>query len=104
MVGIGLPEFAVIVVIAVLVFGPEKLPEFGRQAGRMVRRLRDLAQSAQSDLRQELGPDYADLKLTDLDPRRAIRKHIMEALDEEPVPTQPTLREGELPPFDAEAT
>lgn len=106
MFGVGLGEFAVILVIAVLVFGPDRLPEFGRQAGRIVRQLRNLAQSAQTELRQELGPEYADLRLTDLDPRRAIRKHILEALEEDDLPTAaaPALAEGELPPYDVEAT
>lgn len=107
MFGIGLPEFAFLLVIAVFVFGPDKLPEFGRQAGRLVRQLRALAQSAQTELRKELGPEYADLKLTDLDPRQAIRRHIMEALDEEDeVAEAPRRRlaEGELPPYDDEAT
>ena len=103
MFGIGLPELAVIVVVAVLVFGPDRLPEFGRQAGRMVRQLRMMASSAQDELRRELGPEYADLKLTDLDPRVAIRKHILEAMDEEP-PASPPLPVGELPPYDVEAT
>lgn len=106
MFGVGLPEFAVILIIGVLVFGPDKLPEFGRQAGRLVRQLRNLAQSAQTELRKELGPDYADLKLTDLDPRQAIRRHIMEALEDETAdtPAAPRLAEGELPPYDIEST
>ena len=106
MFGVGLPEFAVILIIGVLVFGPDKLPEFGRQAGRLVRQVRNLAQSAQTELRKELGPDYADLKLTDLDPRQAIRRHIMEALEDEDdtPPATPGLAEGELPPYDVEAT
>lgn len=110
MFGVGLPEFAVILIIGVLVFGPDKLPEFGRQAGRLVRQLRNLAQSAQTELRKELGPEYADLKLTDLDPRQAIRRHIMEALEDDEDETgdgsgsTPTLAEGELPPYDSEST
>ena len=106
MFGVGLPEFAVILIIGVLVFGPDKLPEFGRQAGRLVRQIRNLAQSAQTELRKELGPEYADLKLTDLDPRQAIRRHLLEALDEEDdrPPDVPGLAEGELPPYDIEST
>src|SRR4051794_28646471 len=81
MFGVGLPELAVILVVGMIVFGPDKLPDYARQAGRMVRQLRNLAQSAQNDLRAELGPEFADLKLTDLDPRTAIRKHILEAIE-----------------------
>ncbi len=108
MLGVGLPELMVIIVVAVVVFGPERLPEFARQAGRFVRQMRNLAQSAQTQLREELGPEYADLRLADLDPRQAIRKHILEAMDDddipEPQPEYQVLAQDERPPYDHEAT
>ncbi|MGH3414763.1 MAG: sec-independent translocase [Marmoricola sp.] len=109
MFGIGLPEVMVIIVVAVLVFGPDRLPEFGRQAGRLVRQVRGFARQAQSQLREELGPEYADLRLADLDPRQAIRRHILEGLDDEDdeaadPAAYDELAEGERPPFDSEAT
>ena len=109
MFGIGLPELMVIMVVAVVVFGPDKLPELARQAGRFVRQMRNLANSAQTQLREELGPEYADLKLTDLDPRQAIRKHILEAMEDdfdEPAvaPPHEMLGKDERPPYDLEAT
>jgi sec-independent protein translocase protein TatB len=105
--GVGLPEMAVIAVVALLIFGPDRLPEFARQAGRMVRTVRQLSRQARDDIRAELGPEYADFELTDLDPRRAIRKHIMEAWDEDGEPVRPSvapLRAGEKPPYDPDAT
>jgi len=111
--GVGLPEFLVIFVVAILVFGPDRLPEFARQAGRFLRQVRQFTQAARDDLRNELGPEFANLELTDLDPRQVVRKHIMEAMDEEPddagstVPVRPGLRpleRGERPPYDVEAT
>ena len=110
MFGVGLPEMAVIALVAVIVFGPDKLPDYARQAGRMVRQIRKFAQAAQDDLRNELGPEYADLKLTDLDPRQAIRKHILEAMEDdfdepvEPLPALEVLGHDERPPYDTEAT
>ncbi|MCX6396521.1 MAG: sec-independent translocase [Propionibacteriales bacterium] len=117
MFGVGLPELAVILVVGILVFGPDRLPDYARQAGRMVRQLRALAQSAQNDLRNELGPEYADLKLTDLDPRVAIRKHILEAIEADDLAEAqaaaaqlaertggPALEPDERPPYDVEAT
>src|SRR4051812_10628054 len=101
----------VIIIVAVVVFGPDRLPDLAKQAGRFVRQVRNLAQSAQNQLREELGPEYADLKLTDLDPRQAIRKHILEAmdddddpLDEEPSAAYDVLGQDERPPYDHEAT
>jgi sec-independent protein translocase protein TatB len=114
MFGVGLPEMAVILLVAVIVFGPDKLPDYARQAGRLVRQLRRFAQAAQQDLRDELGPEYADLKLTDLDPRVAIRRHILEAMDEDDLDAtgavvdrgtaRDVLGPEERPPFDVEAT
>ena len=110
MFGIGLPELMVILVVAIVVFGPDRLPEFGRQAGRFVRTLRGMAGQARDELRKELGPEYADLRLSDLDPRQAIRRHILEAMDEDDRDAwnedddANVLIEGEHPPYDAEAT
>ena len=117
MFGIGLPELAVILVVAVVVFGPDKLPDFARQAGRLVRQLREFTQSARDDIRKELGPDFADFQITDLDPRQAVRKHILEAWNDDeaaPVPNGSghaigngvarPLGEGERPPYDSDVT
>jgi sec-independent protein translocase protein TatB len=114
MMGIGFAEFMVIGVVALLVFGPDRLPDFARQAGRMVRQVRTLSRQARDDIRSELGPEYADFELTDLDPRRAIRKHIVEAWDEDEDASEaprsvqkkepPALRAGEIPPYDVDAT
>ncbi len=107
MFGVGLPELAVIAFVAILVFGPEKLPDFARQAGRMARRLREFANDARDELREELGPEYADLDFKDLDPRTIVRKHIIEAMNADDVPLTAglaPLADGELPPWDVEAT
>jgi sec-independent protein translocase protein TatB len=113
--GIGIPEFMVILVVALLAFGPDRLPDFARQAGRMVRQVRSFANNARDDIRAELGPEYADFELNDLDPRKAIRKHILEAWDEDdeqgPAAKESSvsaanrpLSPGELPPYDSDAT
>ena len=109
MFGNGLPELMVIVVGAIEVFGPDRLPDFARQAGRMVRQVRKFTESARDEIREELGPEFSDFELTDLDPRRAVRKYIDDAWNEseEDEPVRPGLRpldEGELPPFDTDAT
>jgi sec-independent protein translocase protein TatB len=108
MFGVGLPELAVIAFVAVLVFGPDKLPEFARQAGRMARQLKNFANQARDELREELGPEFADLDLRDLDPRSIVKKHIMEAMneadEEEALAQASPLPHDERPPYDLEAT
>ncbi len=41
MFGLGLPEVGVIVVIAVLIFGPKKVPELGKSLGQTLRGFKD---------------------------------------------------------------
>ena len=110
MFGVGLPELAVIAFVAVLVFGPDKLPDFARQAGRMVKTMRTFAHQARDELREELGPEYADLNLRDLDPRAIVKKHIYEAMnsaleeDDEVRSAVVPIGVTERPPFDTDAT
>ena len=105
MFGIGLPEFALLAIVALLVFGPDKLPEVARQAGRMVRQVRDLAQSARAQVADELGPEFADLDLRDLNPRTLVKKHLLDDLEaDEQKPGHRPLKAGEKPPVDPDAT
>jgi sec-independent protein translocase protein TatB len=107
---IGLSELAVIAFIAVLVFGPDKLPELAKQAGRFLHRAKNFANTARDELRTELGPAYSNLELRDLDPRTIVRKHVIEAMEDaeaEDSIQRPGLRPlaaGEMPPYDVEAT
>jgi sec-independent protein translocase protein TatB len=69
---IGPLEFVVLAAIALIVFGPDKLPQLAKDAARTLRTLRDVAQGARSQLNSELGPDFADFDLASLNPRTAI--------------------------------
>jgi sec-independent protein translocase protein TatB len=110
MFGVGLPELAVIAFVAVLVFGPDKLPDFARQAGRMIKTMRSFANQARDELREELGPEYADLNLRDLDPRAIVKKHIYDAVntameeDEDRPEVVAPMSVTERPPYDIDAT
>lgn len=109
MFGIGFAELAVIVFVAILVFGPDRLPDVARQAAHLVRRGRVLANNARDELRRELGPDYSDLELRDLDPRRLVARHIQDAVadldaEEAAAKAPKPLMGGELPPYDLDAT
>lgn len=51
--GIGLPEMALILVIALLVFGPKKLPEIGRSLGKAIRGFQDASREFESEFKRE---------------------------------------------------
>lgn len=109
MFDVGAPELLVLVVIAVILFGPEKLPEFARQAARFVRTVRRMAQDAKDDLGRELGHDLSGLDVRDLDPRQVVRRAILDDMPKPTAPprqasTPPTFTPGERPPVDPEAT
>ncbi|SDD67328.1 sec-independent translocase [Nocardioides lianchengensis] len=86
MFGIGLPELAILALVAVCVFGPDRIPELARQAGSLIRAAKRLAEGARDELREQLGPEYADLELRDLDPREIVRRHVTSALEDEDRP------------------
>ena len=54
--GIGLPEMAVIAAVALLVFGPKRLPEFGRSLGKTLKGF----QSASKEFEREINKAMAD--------------------------------------------
>lgn len=85
MFGIGWPELFVIMAIGLIVVGPERLPKYAEDTGRLLRQLRRMAQDASVDLRAELGPEMSDLgldDLRDLHPKRMMQKYLFEDLDE----------------------
>ena len=51
--GIGLPEMGVILIIALLVFGPKKLPEIGRSLGKAIRGFQEASKEFESEFKRE---------------------------------------------------
>lgn len=80
MFGIDGVELVLIIVIAVLMFGPEKLPEYSRKAARIFVYLRGIANNTQNSLREQLGPEYSDLELRDLNPKTFVKKHLSQEI------------------------
>jgi len=78
MFDIGLPEFAVLAVAALFIFGPERLPQAAAQAAKMLKQIRNMANNARSELTSELGPEFGNLNFEDLNPRTFIRKNLIE--------------------------
>ncbi|NED31386.1 sec-independent translocase [Streptomyces sp. SID8499] len=73
---IGLPELATIIVLAMLVFGPDKLPKVIQDVIRTIRKIREFSESAKQDIRQELGPEFKDFEFEDLNPKTFLRKQL----------------------------
>ena len=77
--GINGWEFLVLLLLAMFIFGPDRLPKAISDGVRMIRNLRDMARNATTDLSRELGTEIA---LEDLNPKTLIRKHILSEEDE----------------------
>ncbi|MGW7266852.1 sec-independent translocase [Streptomyces sp. NPDC054842] len=73
---IGALELVTLVVLAVLVFGPEKLPKMIQDVTRTIRKIREFSESAKQDIREELGPEFKDFEFEDLNPKTFLRKQL----------------------------
>jgi sec-independent protein translocase protein TatB len=101
-------------VLAALILGPDRLPEYARKLAQFIKSLRRMADGAQTQLKDELGEGYDDVDWRKLDPRQYDpRRIIRDALKEDAAPTAAALNTptplkriepGELAPFDSEAT
>ena len=73
---IGPLELVTLVVLAVLIFGPDKLPKMIQDVTRTIRKIREFSESAKEDIRKELGPEFKDFEFEDLNPKTLIRKQL----------------------------
>jgi sec-independent protein translocase protein TatA len=74
--GIGLPEMAVIMVVALLIFGPKKLPEIGRSLGKTIRSFQDASNEFQNEFKKEAEKLDQPVKTTaELEPKQIESSH-----------------------------
>jgi Tat protein translocase TatB subunit len=83
---IGVGELLVLLIVALLVFGPERLPTMAKQAASFVRDLRAMVANARRDISDsvgDLGIDAKDLKtLSDLrNPKSFVREKVLDGVD-----------------------
>ncbi|HIT74582.1 MAG TPA: twin-arginine translocase subunit TatB [Candidatus Avipropionibacterium avicola] len=78
---VGLGEILVLAVIAIIVFGPERLPELARKAAHVLHYVRNLANQAQDQLKEELGPEFSNVDFKDLNPKQFIKKHLLDEVE-----------------------
>ena len=119
MFDLSIGKLLILAVIALVIFGPNELPKIAGQAGRALRDLRKIAEGAKNDLREGLGPEFADFDIEDLNPKRFVQKHFLDDLNggsaasanqgSRAVPASDQgerhpSRPGRAPPFDPDAT
>lgn len=110
-------ELILLGVLAILVLGPERLPEYAAKFGRFVRQARAMADRARAQLKEEMGPEFSDVDWRAYDPRQYDpRKIVREALmtsedraprpvaDDKPVSTPQGFDPTRGIPWDVEAT
>lgn len=86
MFGVNGGELVIILVLAVLVIGPERLPGYAEQLGALVRRAKGFLAEAKVKVTEELGPEIGDVDWAQLDPRRYDpRRIVRDALLEDTV-------------------
>jgi sec-independent protein translocase protein TatB len=115
MFGLSFVKVVIIVIIALFVIGPERLPQFATRLAQLVRTLRRLTDTAKERVREEMGPDFDDVDWQRLDPRqydprRIIREALLDDSEEIPVvrratdaSTKPAAEHADLPPVAADA-
>lgn len=128
MFDLSIEKILVLVVLALIIFGPDQLPKIAGQAGRALRDLRRIAESAKADLQEGLGPEFRDFDITELHPKNFVRKHLWDEFEGNghgngngngngnsgPTPQESAVLSpangasmagpGEPPPYDSEAT
>jgi sec-independent protein translocase protein TatB len=83
---LSITKLLVLAVIALVIFGPNELPRIASQVGKALRDLRRIAEGAKADLKEGLGPEFADFEFEDLNPRRFVQKHLLEGFDDGAAP------------------
>jgi sec-independent protein translocase protein TatB len=103
---LGWPEMLTLLVVALLIFGPDKLPSVVKDAAQTLRTVRNMAKDARSQLKTELGPEFSDFDLDSLNPRSFVRKNLFDDDDDDQPPTRSTPQRpaskvnGEQVPYD----
>lgn len=76
-------EMIAIAVIALLIFGPDKLPKLAADAARLLREVRRMATGARQELQESLGPELGDLNLQELNPATFVKRNLLDPIDDE---------------------
>ncbi|MER6400709.1 sec-independent translocase [Kitasatospora sp. NPDC001603] len=79
---VGGLEILTLVIMAIVIFGPDKLPKLIQDTMGFIKKVRSFADSAKEDIRSELGPEFKDFEFEDLHPKTFVRKQLMGGQDD----------------------
>ena len=79
----GAGELVGLAILAMILIGPERLPNLAVDAAKFVKRIREMASKATEELKDNLGPGFEDLNPTDLNPKSFIKKQLSSVLDDD---------------------
>ena len=87
-------EFIILLVAALLVIGPERMPEYAAKLARLVKQVRGLADAAKVQLREQMGSEFDDVDWKQYDPRqydprRIVREALMDEGSDDGQPSSP---------------
>jgi sec-independent protein translocase protein TatB len=85
---IGFPELVTLAVLGVIIFGPDKLPELARKAGRVVNYVRGIANNARAQIQEEV-PELGELNLSELHPKNLAMSVLADPKPAEVKPADP---------------
>lgn len=82
MFGIGMGEFLGLVVLGLFLVGPDRLPSAARDFARILHKIRNFTTYASNELKENLGPGFENLEVTDLNPKKLAKKLIDDAMEQ----------------------
>ena len=89
MFDIGGGEIIGLLILGMILIGPDRMPNVAADAARFLVKLKNMAQSATNELKENLGPGYEDLQVKDLHPKTFIKKHIGYVIDKSDLEMKP---------------
>jgi sec-independent protein translocase protein TatB len=87
-------EFVILVIVAILVIGPDRMPEYAAKLAKLVKQVRALADTAKGQLREQMGSEFDDVDWKQYDPRqydprRIVREALMDEGTQDGQPPSP---------------
>ena len=94
----GVGEVAGLVVLALILVGPERMPRVAGDLARMIRKVRAMTNTATAEIRENLGPGFEDLTPSDLNPKTFIKRHVASVLEEDEKKEKMASKESAIKP------